>query len=193
MRRLKVTSLATFAIASFVTVSALAADICVMCNEPAMTYICRPSAAPEHTTFLQDRRLTQLACIREIAKAYSHGSCKANQNDMLCTGDLVVVDLSQMAREYTNRFPKPLRPESLSGGENASAFEPQQPPKGEPKTVVELTKRTVDSSKKELNKAGQKAGEVVKKTGEAIKKAGKAVENGAEKTWRCLSSFFLNC
>ena len=176
-----------FAAASLITGTTLASDICVKCDQPAVTYVCRPTAAPEHAIFLQNRRLTQLACIREIAQAYAHESCKASQHGaQVCSGKLVSIDLTRMAREYTNRLPKPLRPNDLSQAGTPPGTQNPQPQQGEPKTVVELAKRTVENSQDQLSNAGEKAGD-------AVKKVGKVVEDSAIKTWQCLSSLFLDC
>ncbi len=158
-----------------------AAEICVVCEAPAAQYRCLPQAAAEHQVFLDNRRLVQLACVQNIAKAYGHGSCKANTaHEQVCKAPVVKVDLTQMARQYVNRLPKPLRP-----GDEAKLRKPIKEPKprdGEPKTVVELAKRTVETSQQQLEKAG-----------DAVKNAGSAVTDTAKKTWRCLTTFFQNC
>ena len=195
MRGLFILSSLIFA-AIFATATASANDICVACNEPAVTYVCRPTAAPQHKAFLQNRRLTQLACIREIARSYGHASCKANQsNPQNCSGELVAVDLTRMAQAYTNRLPKPLRPDGSAPRQTTvGAQKPAKPQnQDEPKTVVELAKRTVETSKDQLDNVGKTAGKVVEKTGEAVKQAGEAIEDGAEKTLRCLASLFTDC
>ncbi len=160
------------------------ADICVSCDNPAETYVCRATAAPEHQSFLQDQRLLQVACIRKIATDYGHGQCRTNKTGrQTCTGALVTVDVTDMARQYVNRLPKPLRPTTGGSASDvpASSDRPEASP-SEPKTVVELAKRTAQNSQKQLNNVG-----------EAVQKAGEAVGEGAEKTLRCLGTLFQDC
>jgi len=174
-------ALAALAMLAITSSKVEAAEACVVCSEPAATYLCEAQAAPEHQSALNNSRLIQFACIKNIAKAYGHGSCKANQlQSQTCNGQVVLVDLSDMARRLVKRVPAPLRP-----GHNPKFKDPAaQPntPTGEPKTVVELAKRTVQSSQRQLKNAGK-----------AVQNAGKVVTDSAKQTWRCLTTFFQKC
>jgi len=175
-----------FGAAAIIMISgqARANGTCVICDEPSAMYVCETTASPEHQIFLQNQRLVQLACVKQIAETYRHGSCKANQkDDGMCVGELVSIDVSIMAQQYTNRLPRPLRPDlSQVSPTPLPPPEPTAPQEEEPKTVVELANKTVENSKNQLKKAGQ-----------AVKDAGKVVGDSAEKTWQCLSSLFQNC
>lgn len=160
--------------------SAHAAETCIVCAEPAATYLCQAKAAPEHNGFLANDRLIQFACLKNISKTYGHGSCKASKTagQTCAASNVVQLDLTAMARNYVNRVPPVLRSQ-----------QPAQPPQpttrakpAEPKTVVELAKRTAESSQRQLENAG-----------DAVKNAGKVVTDGAKKTWQCLTTFFQRC
>jgi hypothetical protein len=158
-----------------------AGEICVQCEAPAATYLCQAEAASEHQAFLQNRRLIQLACIRNIAKTYGHSTCKANAAEQqACNAPAVRVDLTEMARQYVNRLPAPLRQNDKATANGQFSAPP--PSNGEPQTVVELAERTVESSQRQLEKAG-----------EVVKKAGNAVGDTAKKTWQCLTTLFQKC
>jgi len=194
MRRLLLKLLTISAAAALHMSAAWASDICVMCTQPAMTYVCRATASPEHNVFLHNRRLVQLACIQRLAKSNGHGSCSANQKGIqACTGQLVTIDLTDMARQYTHRLPKPLRQENVTIVQPSPPSDSQTESEQEPKTVVEIAKRTVQGSKKQLDKAGQTVKKVGKAVGDGAQKIGEVVGDGAKQTWQCLSSLFSEC
>ncbi len=161
--------------------AARAGQACVVCTAPAATYLCRANAAPEHQSFLDNGRLIRFACIKNIAKTYRHGSCKASGHTaQSCVGPVVTVDLSDMARRYVDRLRQAGRP-----WPQATVRPPHgqpAPDAGEPKTVVEFAKRTMKTSQDQVEKAG-----------EAVQGAGQAVTDSAQKTWDCLTTLFQRC
>lgn len=92
---------------------------------------------------------------------------------------------------------KPIEP-AVAPADASQEGQPKQEeaeaePKGPPKTVEELAKRTAKSSKKGLEDAGDAVVGVAKKTGEKLGEAGDAIGGAAKSTWRCLTSLFSDC
>ena len=161
-------------------------EYCVRCSAPEAEYRCLPQLSDELRQALPGERVLRFACIKDIAKAYSHEQCSVRETTaQACGGEAVVLDLSRLAEEYARRLPGPVR-RGLSGA-NPTPVEPadQAKPKDgkePPKTVVEMAKRTAETSEKQIKKAG-----------EAVKDAGNYVSGTVQKTWRCISSLFSNC
>ena len=161
-------------------------EYCVTCSEPAAEYRCLPQLRDELRQALPSERVLRFACIKDIAKAYSHNQCSVRETKQVaCGGEAIVLDLTKLAEDYARRIPGPVR-RSLSGGNQP----PQQPAeharpkdgKDEPKTVVEMAKRAAETSEKQIKKAGK-----------AVKDAGDYVGGTMQKTWRCISSLFSKC
>lgn len=166
-----------------IAVPPAAADVrsyCVSCAGPDQIYECRVTATGGHPS---DAALL-FHCIGELARRHEHASCKAQraQSDP-CTG--VPEDVAYRgAEEQQVPFSAPsddtMSPKSVTQApptdttaETAAAPEPASD--APPKTLVELTDKTVKSMD-----------EGVQKTGETIGKAAKS-------TWTCITSLFADC
>ena len=182
---------------------------CVVCSGPDATYRCRVQ-----TPGLSNRRpALQYFCVSQIAKDKAHASCRVRRaTDDACAGEERIYVMQ--APPATGTPPAVMVPRRSVGTEPpAKALPPQDQraktppasrPKGEPKTVGEMAKR----SGRQIKQAGRDVGRAINKsaktTERAVRKAAKTVERGAEKagnavssaakkSWRCVTSLFQNC
>lgn len=185
--------------------SSMARDLCVTCQEPFAVYRCAfDGNSPFHITAPG----ASLVCARELAQRGGHARCGVQRNSFAsCEGELVVItppgdDLMPQtppAGAAGTLDSEGLPAASDATGENATAedtalveeLEPE--PKGPPKTVEELAKRTAKSTKQGLQDAGDAVAGATRKTGEKIGEAGSAIGGAAKSTWRCLSTLFTDC
>lgn len=168
--------------ASLMAAIAQPVEYCVRCSSPEAEYRCIPQLSDELRQALPSERVLRFACIKDIAKAYSHEQCSVRETTrQACGGEAVVLDLTKLAEDYARRLPGPVR-RSLSGDNQPPQQAKKQDGKEPPKTVVEMAKRTAESSEKQIQKAGK-----------AVKDAGDYVSGTVQKTWRCLSSLFSKC
>lgn len=185
--------------------SSLARDLCVTCQEPFAVYRC---AFDENSPFHVTAPGASLVCARELAQRGGHARCGIQRNSFgSCEGELVYV--TPPAEDRLPSTPPPgiaatLDPEGLRVPQDAmeanANIEPLEPvedlepvPKGPPKTVEELAKRTARSTKQGLQDAGDAVAGATRKTGEKIGEAGSAIGGAAKSTWRCLSTLFTDC
>ncbi|NQX79346.1 MAG: hypothetical protein HRT83_02125 [Hyphomicrobiaceae bacterium] len=169
------------------TKAATDSEICVKCNQPGATYLCQLIGTPKYAFFMRNRNLTKLACMRQIAKAYMHRNCKVNKKKAsICDGKLILVDLKQFESTTMEKILKPLHyyNDTLTGASAGSQM--PKPQKDEPKTILELAKRTARGSREWFNMISQK-------TNETAVNLGKFLTTNVVKTWKCLSSLFSNC
>lgn len=207
------------AILSSAALPAAAEEQCVTCEEPFAVYRC---AFDPQSSLSMTASAAPLVCAKELAQRGGHARCSIRRNASgPCEGELVVVapsaDTQMPVAPPANvvvpgtvppaigtgqEDPKlaPIKPiEPAAAPEDASQDVPSKQeeaeaePKGPPKTVEELAKRTAKSSKKGLEDAGDAVVGVAKKTGEKLGEAGDAIGGAAKSTWRCLSSFFSDC
>lgn len=188
---------ATGLVAQAMTVQpATANEICVRCQGPDTAYRCRAEPTGRYAGLAKNERLLNYACIKYIAEKYRHASCKAGGGeDQTCQGTKLTIDLSAVADQYAARLPEQLKPKAAPPtpppGDDQAEGQPKK--KEEPKTVVELAKRTAEASKREIEGAGKAVKDAGKYAGDAVKGAGEYVGDAAKKTWRCLSSLFQRC
>lgn len=163
-------------------------EFCVRCMSPEARYRCAPQISDELRRVLPNERVLKFACIKDIAKAYRHEKCSVKETvGEPCDGETVVLNLNELAEQYTRRMPGPLR-RSLSGAGKPATGSPDEKelkpadPNAPPKTVVEMAKRTAETSNKQIEDAGK-----------AVQDAGSFVGGAVEKSWRCLSSLFNDC
>ena len=147
--------------------------VCVVCTGPDAQYSCSPAPA--------DRRAARLGlggaalkvrCIREIAQAYGHATCKVGDvaiKTCAGTGHMLAAPAEGAA------MPARATPAAPGGSPAGAAPGTGDDKTAAPKTVVEMAKRT--------------AGE----TQEQLEKSGKVVERAARQTWRCVTSLFTAC
>jgi len=180
------------------------AEFCVTCYGPPAQYRCAVS---------QDGELTappgaQLPCIKQLALQGGHKSCAvARQGPGECAGKLLIIS-PDPATQIPPNLPinkpteaaspetagEPYQKPTGENPENAEATNPDAvETQGEPKTVVELAKRTAESSKKNIKNAGKAVVNAAKSTGGQIKNAGKYVGSTAKTTWDCIISLFTKC
>jgi hypothetical protein len=154
---------------------ALAQSVCVHCTGPDQDYVCNVSAEG----FIPAKPIG-LFCASKIAGEHSHESCAVQNTPTACTG----VEVSYVYRADS--------PGSL-------AAEPQDvnAAPGEPATLGEFTKDTVNASAKSVKKAGENIGEAASNAGSAtanaIKGAGNAIGDATKKTLKCLGSALNDC
>jgi hypothetical protein len=161
------------------TVSVMAGTACVICAGPAQTYRCEVSAdnaLPPH--------VTGLYCVSRIAEDHHHASCAAARGQVDCEG---------IAVSYA--YEEGLAPSAAVPPDGEDA--PGEPGNGEPETLHEMTKDSVDASASAVKKAGENIGEAASKAGkattDALKSAGKAIGDATKKTFKCLGSALNDC
>ena len=153
--------------------SAAGEEACVVCQEPAAIYSCSVQHADQLKRVRRADGLLHLACIKDIARQYGHKSCAINRNFAgNCNGAIHVVNPKDAANHV---IAGTSRPDSSNGAQPIESQPEAAPTKDEPKTVVELAKRTAKSTTRELKKAGDNVSKAVKST------------------WRCVSSLFSEC
>ena len=162
------------------TAAASAQTVCVRCTGPDQTYACTAIADDP----VPDAALG-LFCVSRIAGEHNHASCSIERSSTSCDGLAVSFDYDENAvpGAAANADPKP---------ETADT-----PNDGEPRTLGEFTKETVDASAKAVKKAGENIGESAANAGkaaaDAIKSTGKTVGNATKKTLKCLGSALNDC
>ena len=183
--------------------AAEAAEYCVSCVSPDVSYRCEVGGAGTPS----DPR-GWLLCITELAKTGGHESCSVERNaPQPCSGvhKVLAAPESPPAADMPPVevvVPRPTLPAKQP--RDAAAVERAGENNKGPRTVEELASETYDASKEGLKKAGEtvsssaaKAGEAVtdtaKSAGEKIGEAGSAVGGAAKKTWDCLKSLFQDC
>lgn len=189
---------------------AATSQFCVKCTDPDQTYLCSvetPNANPSAQGL-------QLYCIVRTSKEGGHRSCAVDTSSAAnCAGQLRTYtfqtpQIPQNARNALNR---------LRGSQQDSvpddSLSPQ--PGGEPKTLIDLTKRSFGASKEGLKNAGEAVGnatgtttekvgsaargvgkgvaKAAGKVGSATKKTGHAVGSAAKTAWDCVKSLFKDC
>lgn len=151
-----------------------AASICVACVEPDRRYRCEVTSGGNAQTEEAkasgatldasniDAKSLPLLCAARIAHDNGHASCSVASGAKTCNG---VPKTYSMAELASPADPKPL----------AGETEDPEPNSGEPGTVADMTKETLDKSRENMRKAQ-----------EAVDKAGAAVGDAAKRTLRCL-------
>lgn len=204
---LSIRALPLFAFLGLVSTSAQAGSVCVTCEQPTETYECRlPADADLKSASRAVRTGSKLLCMRAIAKAYGHTTCRVRKRAVgPCTG--AVVDLAALAapnqsasapapddrsREITQpggaiapslpATPRDQPEHPANSTPDPDKAQKQKPSDEAPKTVVELAKRTADATNKQL-----------KETGDTVAATGKVVGDAVKKSWQCVTSLFSNC
>jgi len=160
--------------------TASAQEFCVTCSAPDATYRCIVGGEPGIATTTSRG---QLLCITELARSGGHASCSVGRTSTEpCQGEVRTVMFPSPPADVP---PPPPEGQGAPLAADGAALEPPAPAEA-PQTVEKLTKDTV-----------QKSGDGLKKAGEAVtdtaQSAGQAIGNAAQKTWKCLSSFFSDC
>lgn len=158
----------TVAIAFGMTaLSARAGNVCVICDGPPAVYSCSYAPDANGKTPVRSARSMQFACIQDVARRYQHSSCKVNRNQLGPCNGLV----HMIPQDGT------IGPPASATTNQAVAPPPTGVPKRskEPKTVVDLAKRTARSTEKQIKKSARK------------------VSKAAKSTWRCVTTLFQKC
>jgi hypothetical protein len=162
------------------------AEYCVTCSDPDKTYLCRLETPFSN----HNNKGLQLFCIVRTSKEGGHRSCAISATATAkCSGELkfysfqVPDDVKKAIKRYHDR------PHASTQTELA------QPSQGgdEPKTLIDLTKRSVGASKEGLKKSGHAVVGAANKVGSATKKTGGAVTSAAKSAWDCVKSLFKDC
>lgn len=143
---------------------AVAGSICVSCDGPTAVYSCSMAPNEHGSRPAASRRALQYACLEDIARQYGHASCSVKRNDIGgCSGVVHMVSQAPAGRENDLETAAPA-PQRARGDEAT-----------EPKTVVELAKRTAHDTKRQIDKSAR------------------SVSRAARSTWRCVTSLFQKC
>ena len=167
-------------------------DYCIKCANPEQTYICRIVSNSSQS------KGKQFLCIMNIAKEHGHDSCTVNAQSEACSGVLVQYEVSgsdqpQIPRMDINTNPAPVAPPPS-----------ELNPNGEPKTLIEFTKKATKATKKSMNSVGKDTSKAIKNTGKAIgntggkiksftSKVGSNIKSASKTTWKCITSLFFSC
>jgi hypothetical protein len=159
---------------------AAAQTACVRCTGPEATYICTATSDEP----FRDKAVG-LFCASKIAADRQHNSCAASRAGDPCT-EGVSVSFAYDGGGEGSMLP-PTSPPPGPVEQRAEKQPDKQPGKnGEPETLVDLTKDTVDGSVDAVKKAG-------KATGDALKDTGRAIGDATKKTLKCLGSALNDC
>jgi len=150
---------------AFLTLSGAAAraseELCITCSGPEATYRCVLGETGQSVLRHGGVRAVQFVCISELARRGNHESCRVRRDARgPCLGDVRAV--ASAADEWAPA----VTPEGQL---------PKSEKAGEPKTVEELARRSVEASRKQLQQAGTAAG------------------SAAKKTWDCVAAMFRRC
>lgn len=161
-----------------------ATSFCVVCNQPVETYECVLPSEVARTDNSLARRGMRLACVQGIARAKNHGQCSIRKGVQgACLGvpillaDLVEAEaLKRQAEQSGQRKTK---------SSEATVTQPRlkkERSQDEPRTLVELTERTIDATGEQLEKAGK-----------SLEDAGGAATTFMRRSWECVTSLFADC
>ncbi len=157
--------------------AAWAQTACVRCSGPEQVYRCDVSSDGAVTN-----QAVGFFCLSKIASEHTHGRCAVQRGAPVCEGLTV-------SYVYDENF----------GASDTVAVDraPNRTRNGEPATLGEFTKDSVEASAKSAKKAGENIGEAASKAGSvtsnAIKSAGSAIGTATKKTLRCLGSALNDC
>lgn len=185
------------------------ATYCIICKSPDQTYRCKVSGAGSRPV-----DALKLYCIIRTAKEGNHASCAARRDDSGCDGALKVYSYDDLPVP-TNLVDNP-QVQRLVGklAKQQAAAAKAENDGGAPKTVAELTKRTVDASREKWESARAAFGHRTKeekremaalannqpppesrmqRMKHAAASAGAAVGGFARKSYHCMRSLFRSC
>jgi hypothetical protein len=171
-------SAAAFAVSLIVTSPTLAQTACIRCTGPEATYIC---TAVSDEPFRD--KAVGLFCASKIAVDRQHHSCAAIRAGDPCTGGVSVSFAYDGASGGETMLPPPAAPAPEPAEKQAKS---EAAKNGEPETLTEFAKETVDGSVTAVKKAGQA-------TGDALKDTGRAIGDATKKTLKCLGSALNDC
>jgi hypothetical protein len=149
---------------------------CIRCTGPEAIYICTVTSEEPFRD-----KAAGLYCASKLAADRQHRSCAASREGDPCAGG---VSLSFAYNAGRDDAPMTTPAADPQPAEKQAKKEPDK--NGEPETLVDLTKETVDGSVNAVKKAG-------KATGDAIKDTGKAIGDATKKTLKCLGSALNDC
>jgi hypothetical protein len=175
----------TVAVLSLLAATTLgqAAEVCVSCAEPVLTYRC--GVVGDDPGVRMDQA-TQLLCIKEIAAKGNHASCSVDRaRKGPCDGALVAVERSASAGNDVSGVAAIQEKTTVP----AVALDPDAPPQ----TVEALAKQSAAQTQKNWAKTSEQVTEGAKAAGKGIESAGTAVGSAAKKTWDCMTSLFSKC
>lgn len=149
--------------------TAAANSICVTCDGPPAVYSCSYAPSEDGNGPPRSDRALQFMCIQDVARQYQHASCSVRRHELdACNGQI------HMLSPFALRTAPPGTNKRI-GAETSRSSEVAREKTKEPKTVLEMAKRTARSTKKQIDKSA------------------KTVSKAARSTWRCISSLFSKC
>jgi hypothetical protein len=189
---------ATLALSALAVQTAQAAELCVICTEPAAIYRCDLGADVSQA----GAAALQLACIKDMAARGGHKLCSVERGaaPASCAGPVIALTPNGAASVPFNSATAPVTAAAPPAGAPApvpiavpaAPPVPASPP-GPPQTMEELAKITAEQSKKDWDKTTSKVAETTQSAGHELKKAGEAVGSVFEKSWTCVVSLFSRC
>lgn len=186
------------ALALIPTTAVMAAEVCVVCSEPAASYRC----AFEGDTGAAVQPGAQLLCLKELATSARHKSCTIDRvRTAPCVGDLVTIakpdgaGMTPQATSAPTAIDAPTAPCEETAAPCQTATPAVTPPKdaSPPQTMEELAKQAADQTKKDWEQAKSKIADGTKAAGREIEDAGAAVGGVAKQSLDCVASLFTKC
>ncbi|MEM7778461.1 MAG: hypothetical protein AAF732_23015 [Pseudomonadota bacterium] len=167
--------------------AAHADSVCVACDGPDATYICKSPIDLSAVRRKVASRALGYACVQQIARQNGHASCKVRLEDRSqpCLGQRFTLRETTVAPPANAAADRPAN-DTAPPSDPAQNTAEKTPEDRSPRTVVELAERTADASKRELKKAGRAIEDTSKTVAESITDA-------AKKSWLCVVSLFQNC
>jgi len=178
--------------------------VCVSCEGPSRIYSCSMAPRPDGNVPSLGTRSLQFTCMQDIAQRYQHATCSVKQNQIgVCAGDVHMVTIPPREATPTAEAAAPAdaaapakasapADDPVAGKGKVPATGPVTPSdaaddepdrksrsetgnEAEPKTMIELAKRTAKSTKEEIENSADK------------------VSKAARSTWDCVTSLFTDC
>ena len=164
---------------AFTPVAQSAEQVCVICEAPDAQYSCSfaPQAAGSGPSGRASGAL-KYRCISEVAQTYRHRRCKVNDTPVAdCAGTVHMLAAPSAAAAGPAPEAGDAAPGEAAESRPSTAGAETAGPDGggEPKTVVELAKRTAKSTQRQIEKSSE------------------TVEDMARQAWRCVTSLFAKC
>jgi hypothetical protein len=78
------------------TAMAAAAEVCVACVSPDITYRCAVEKAEKLEQLPEGQRVLERICTKMLAKSGSHAKCAVSREAPACTGDLKTIGVAEL-------------------------------------------------------------------------------------------------
>jgi hypothetical protein len=143
------------------------AQSCITCEGPPAMYKCTIPPDPDGRYNALVGRTLDFACIQDVARLHQHDICRADRSQPgECGGRLHQLGAVPV-------LPPEAGPQAAQAPGDAGEKPTQKA--NEPKTVVEMARRTVVHSQEQMKRSTQ------------------TVTDVARSTWRCIATLFSDC